>query len=160
VSADSDVALQTLNPKGRVTTTTPLVARNNGRHMVQFEIDRSKADISAAKLIFQPTAAGTDDASSFFTVDSVCTDASTVPTGRLVLAVGDAAPGTASDVNGYGFEEGEAVRLDINGQDAGVSNTVGADGHFALPIVLPVEAQPGSNEITATGIKSGRVATA
>jgi outer membrane protein assembly factor BamB len=127
------------------------INNSHGRHMTQYDLT------GGANLINSVTI---DAGTGFFTVDSLCTDAPTVPTGQITLKVGDGPPGTASYMHGYGFLPDERVQVAVAGRPVTVTPPTDGAGHFDLAFNVPTSAPPGSDQIVAKGLQSKRKATA
>jgi hypothetical protein len=92
----------------------------------------------------------------------VGTDWTQHPAGTISLSLRSGPPGTAVQVQGWGFEAGERVRL------AFVDSTLGrtfltrvradAAGGFTAQITIPLDATPGRQRVKAKGLTSGEIA--
>lgn len=79
--------------------------------------------------------------------------AAQVPSGETTEVGASRSEAPAGDeitVHGSGWEPGAQVTLRIAGQPL-AATTVGADGRFARPVMIPNDLGPGSYEVTAEG---------
>lgn len=81
------------------------------------------------------------------------------PSGPAALTASayDPCAGASNILGGNGFQPGETVRLVLAQTGTIADVRVGADGSFRVTVTIPL-ASRGSDQVTATGLTSGRTA--